>query len=328
MGREDAGFARPARVANSARHRCMLSRVSSYPELDHDQILQRRIDSARHCVARPFPGRRDRLIRRSPDPIAAWKCTSAQPSTTKARPSRPQRTFVPMDFKQMFTAGPLSDPQPPSTLLPAGAVTVDLTLRAATPTVCGYSVGKDLPFDQMTTFDTAAPSSSPRTIVRGLDADPGRRQRRLHPLRRGSLGFAPPAVPQPPGRQAWVPSHGEPVGFLALPLRGDGTCLSDRPLARGPLQRGTDPPVAEAQSQLLRSDGYQHRREQRRPGRVLLEGHNGPEDRGLAWRLPSEPDAARGGRVPGSLRVPENDREPPHVRRLLLRQLHDVTEAG
>jgi hypothetical protein len=79
-----------------------------------------------------------------------------------------------MDFKRMFTAGPLSDPQPPSTLLPAGAVTVDLTLRAATPTLCRYSVGKDLPYDQMTPFDTEAPSSSPRTIVRGLDADPGR----------------------------------------------------------------------------------------------------------------------------------------------------------
>ncbi len=60
--------------------------------------------------------------------------------------------------------------------LPAGAVTVDLTLRAATPTLCKYSVGKDLPFDQMTPFDTAAPSSPPRTIVRGLDADPGSSQ--------------------------------------------------------------------------------------------------------------------------------------------------------
>jgi hypothetical protein len=90
----------------------------------------------------------------------------AQSSTTNARRSRPQRVFVPMDFKRMFTAGPLSDPQPPSTLLPAGAVTVDPTLRAATPTLCKYSVGKDLPLDQMTPFDTAAPSVSPQTIVR------------------------------------------------------------------------------------------------------------------------------------------------------------------
>ncbi len=98
---------------------------------------------------------------------------AAQSAATTATRARPQRVFVPMDFKRMFTAGPLSDPQPPSTLLPAGAVTVDLTLRAATPTLCRYSVGKDLPFDQMTPFDTAAPSSLPRTIVRGLDADPG-----------------------------------------------------------------------------------------------------------------------------------------------------------
>ncbi len=72
----------------------------------------------------------------------------------------------------MFTGGPLSDPQPPSTLLPAGAQTVDLTLRASPPTLCRYSVGKDLPFDQMTPFDSAEPSSSPRTIIRGLDANP------------------------------------------------------------------------------------------------------------------------------------------------------------
>jgi len=97
---------------------------------------------------------------------------AAQSPTTKARRARPQRVFVPMDFKRMFTAGPLSDPQPPSTLLPAGAVTVDLTLRAATPTLCKYSVGKDLPFAQMTPFDTVAPSVSPRTVVRGLNADP------------------------------------------------------------------------------------------------------------------------------------------------------------
>ncbi len=87
-----------------------------------------------------------------------------------AAPGRPK--FVPMDFKAMFTAGPLSDPQPPSTLLPTGATTVDLTLRAASPTVCRYSVGKELSFAEMTPFDTAAPSTSPRTTIRGLDPDP------------------------------------------------------------------------------------------------------------------------------------------------------------
>ena len=56
----------------------------------------------------------------------------------------------------MFTAGPLSDPQPPSTLLPAGATSVELKVRAATPTLCRYSVGQDLPLEQMTPFDTPA----------------------------------------------------------------------------------------------------------------------------------------------------------------------------
>lgn len=82
--------------------------------------------------------------------------------------------FVPMDFKKTFSAGPLSDPQPPSTLLPAGAATVELTLRAARPTVCRYSVGKDAPYEQMTPFDDKTPSTAPRTVIRGLDSDPAR----------------------------------------------------------------------------------------------------------------------------------------------------------
>ncbi|MGC8641042.1 MAG: putative glycoside hydrolase [Isosphaeraceae bacterium] len=98
----------------------------------------------------------------------------AQAPQTQARPARARRTFVPMDFEKMFTAGPLSDPQPKSTLLPAGAVAVDLTLRAAAPTVCHYSVNKNLPFDRMTPFDDREPSTSPRTKIRGLDPDPGR----------------------------------------------------------------------------------------------------------------------------------------------------------
>ncbi len=100
----------------------------------------------------------------------------AQEKTTaeKARASRTRPSFVPLDLKQKFTAGPLSDPRPPSTLLPAGATTVELTLAAAVPTVCRYSVGTDLPFDQMTPFDTRQPLAAPNTIIRGLDSDPAR----------------------------------------------------------------------------------------------------------------------------------------------------------
>ena len=92
----------------------------------------------------------------------------------RPRPARQRRPFVPMDFVKKFTAGPLSDPRPPSTLLPAGATSVELTVRAAVPTVCRYSVGRALPLEEMVPFDSREPSTSPRTIVRGLDADPSR----------------------------------------------------------------------------------------------------------------------------------------------------------
>jgi hypothetical protein len=90
----------------------------------------------------------------------------------RLRTAANRRVFVPLDFKQMFTAGPLSDPQPPSTLLPAGATTVELTLRSSEPTSCRYSVGRSRPLDQMTAFDSPPPSASPKTTIRGLNPDP------------------------------------------------------------------------------------------------------------------------------------------------------------
>ena len=105
-------------------------------------------------------------------PFTAFGQGEAAGKRSKPTPNR--RPFVPLDFKKMFTAGLLSDPQPPSTLLPAGKTTVLLTLRAAEPTLCRYSVGQDRPLEQMTAFDTRQPSSSPRTIVRGLDPNPNK----------------------------------------------------------------------------------------------------------------------------------------------------------
>lgn len=106
--------------------------------------------------------------------LATPETATGQTPAAKARPERPRKTFVPMDFKRMFTAGPLSDPQPPSTLLPAGATSVTLKLHAAAPTVCRYAVNQDAPFDKMTEFDERGPSVSPQTVIRGLDPNPGR----------------------------------------------------------------------------------------------------------------------------------------------------------
>jgi len=86
--------------------------------------------------------------------------------------ARNRRAFVLQDFQQMFTAGPLNDPQPPSTLLPAGATTLELAVHASNPTSCRYSLGQDQPLDQMVPFDDLQPSASPKTVIRGLNPDP------------------------------------------------------------------------------------------------------------------------------------------------------------
>jgi hypothetical protein len=102
-------------------------------------------------------------------PVSAAQSESAG---KRLRTMRNRRVFVPLDFQKMFTAGPLSDPQPPSTLLPAGATTVELTLHASVSTSCRYSIGRDRPLDQMTLFDDPSPSISPKTVLRGLNPDP------------------------------------------------------------------------------------------------------------------------------------------------------------
>ncbi len=107
------------------------------------------------------------LLARPAISMAQGEKTGKRPRTSPNR-----RIFVPLDFQQMFAAGPLSDPQPPSTLLPAGATTVELTLHASVPTSCRYSIGRDRPLDQMIAFDDQPPSISPKTVIRGLNPDP------------------------------------------------------------------------------------------------------------------------------------------------------------
>jgi hypothetical protein len=107
--------------------------------------------------------------------MIAASLAAAQEAAGK-RDRKPLRwpPVVPIDIARRFTAGPLSNPQPPSTLLPAGATTVELTVHSDRPTLCRYSVGKDLPLGQMNPFDTQEPSSSPKTVVRGLASDPSK----------------------------------------------------------------------------------------------------------------------------------------------------------
>jgi len=67
---------------------------------------------------------------------------------------------------------PITNPQPPSTLLPVGATGVSLTVQTASNTTCAYAVGQPLPFTQMTAFDSGAGSQLQSTVINGLNPDP------------------------------------------------------------------------------------------------------------------------------------------------------------
>jgi len=61
---------------------------------------------------------------------------------------------------------------PPSTLLPAGASEVVLSLRTGVITSVAWSMGEALPLAEMTPFQEGGGSTTHRTTVTGLNADP------------------------------------------------------------------------------------------------------------------------------------------------------------
>jgi hypothetical protein len=72
----------------------------------------------------------------------------------------------------LYTGIPITNAQPPSTLLPPGATTLDLVVQTFTNTTCAWSVGEDLPYPQMTPFAAGAGTSRHQACVTGLSADP------------------------------------------------------------------------------------------------------------------------------------------------------------
>ncbi|MFZ0828944.1 MAG: LamG-like jellyroll fold domain-containing protein [Verrucomicrobiia bacterium] len=67
---------------------------------------------------------------------------------------------------------PITNPQPPSTLLAVGATSVSLAVQTASNTTCAYAVGEALPFAQMTPFNSGAGSPQQSTVIGGLNPDP------------------------------------------------------------------------------------------------------------------------------------------------------------
>jgi hypothetical protein len=71
-----------------------------------------------------------------------------------------------------FSGVPITNAQPVSTLLPPDTTWVDLSVATATNTVCAWSLGQALPFDQMKQFASGAGSRQHATRVTGLSPAP------------------------------------------------------------------------------------------------------------------------------------------------------------
>ncbi len=67
---------------------------------------------------------------------------------------------------------PITNPQPPSTLLPPGTTALSLTVQSTENTTCAYSMGIARPYDEMTPFDQGAGTTLHQTALSNLDPDP------------------------------------------------------------------------------------------------------------------------------------------------------------
>jgi len=73
---------------------------------------------------------------------------------------------------QLASGIPITNAQPPSTLLPPGTTFLDLSVETVTNTTCAWSLGQALPFAQMTPFTEGAGSHQHRARAVGLSVDP------------------------------------------------------------------------------------------------------------------------------------------------------------
>lgn len=71
-----------------------------------------------------------------------------------------------------FPGVQITDPTPPSTLLPANSSEFTLTVHTIAATECRYSVGVPLDFADMTPFDTGAGTTQHTTVIPGVDTNP------------------------------------------------------------------------------------------------------------------------------------------------------------
>src|SRR5574340_22300 len=66
---------------------------------------------------------------------------------------------------------PISNPNPPSTLLAPDTTSLPFSVESAAPASCGYSVNKLLDYDAMTPFDRGQGGTTHQTVLQNLSSD-------------------------------------------------------------------------------------------------------------------------------------------------------------
>lgn len=70
------------------------------------------------------------------------------------------------------TSPPITNPNPPSTLLPPGSTSVALAVQTGSATSCGYSVNVEAQYPAMKPFDQGQGGNSHSALIQGLTSDP------------------------------------------------------------------------------------------------------------------------------------------------------------
>lgn len=71
-----------------------------------------------------------------------------------------------------YSGIPITNPQPPSTILIPGATSVALGVTTMVNTTCAYRVGAPVPYPQMTPFSQGNGTLSHQTMIGGMDSNP------------------------------------------------------------------------------------------------------------------------------------------------------------
>jgi len=120
---------------------------------------------------------------------------------------------------------PITNPQPPSTLLPPGTTALSLTVQSTENTTCAYSMGIARPYAEMTPFDQGAGTTAHQTALSNLDPDPNvvnniyvrcaSHPDYLLPLKYRSLSQANPSYPRAGNLWGWWDLFNKGLPYMA-----------------------------------------------------------------------------------------------------------------